>query len=256
MKAVIIEDNQDALDKLKKNLQAYCPQVELIGEASSVMESIPLLAKGRPQLVFLDIELEDGTAFDLLEQLVEPWFRVIFITAFESYAIKAIKYSAIDYLLKPVDVNDLIVAVNRAQSELKRDLEFKKIKFLLELIDDQNFSSIMLKDQYGVQLVEIDKIIRLEAQGSYTKVIQENRDSFTATKVLKGIEKLLPSDNFFRCHQSHVVNLTYLLRYDNMDSDLLFLKNGEKVPLAIRRKQRLLEKLKLRVRSENEDQNS
>ncbi|OEK07199.1 LytR/AlgR family response regulator transcription factor [Roseivirga misakiensis] len=246
LRAIIVEDNAKSTERLEKYLVTYCKEIELVGKSATIKEAIELIQKEKPEAVFLDIELADGTAFDLLERISKPDFRIIFTTAHEAYAVKAIKHSAIDFLLKPIDPDELILAVDRARMEIEQELELKKVKHLLQVIDatDSTIPTLLLRDQYGIQLVHISEIIRLEGQGNYTKIIQKDQPPFMSTKVLKEIVSLLPDELFFRSHQSHVVNLNYVNRYDNRDSDLLFLRNGEKVPLATRRKQHLLKRLR------------
>ena len=246
MRAIIVEDNAKSRERLANYLASYCFQVEVINTSSSVNETFHLIESENPDLIFLDIELTDGTAFELLEKIDSPSFRIIFTTAYEAYALKAIKHSAIDFLLKPIDPDELVKAVERAERELEKEIEVEKIKHLLRVVDTREgtIPTLLLRDQYGIQLVHIENIVRLEGQGNYTRIIQKDQPAFVSTKVLKEIVSLLPEDLFFRSHQSHVVNLNYVVRYDNRDSDQLFLRNGEKIPLATRRKQLLLKRLK------------
>lgn len=175
-------------------------------------------------------------------------FKIIFITAHEKYALKAIKFSALDYLLKPISPEELIQAVSKAKQEIQKEITGLKVNALLQNLEphSNNHKQIILKDKYGIQPTNISDIIRLEASGSYTQFFIQNQESIVVSRVLKEYAALLPEEQFFRCHQSHLINLDYLLRYDKRDGDFLILKDGTKVPLAMRKKELLLDKLRQR----------
>ena len=243
MKTVIIEDNPAARRNLKSLVQEHCFDVQIIGEASSVEEGAILIASSAPDLVFLDIEISGGTSFDLLQQLPEINFQIIFTTAHEKYAIKAIKFSALDYLLKPIDIDELESAVEKARAAIGNNSTPQKIETLIQNINAPSTDplKLVLKDKYGIQIVPVNDIIRLEANGNYTKFVISGQEDLLISKGLKDYDNMLVSESFFRCHQSHLINLNYLLRYDKREGDFLLLKEGNKVPLANRKKDKLLQ---------------
>ncbi|WP_106794331.1 LytTR family DNA-binding domain-containing protein [Aquimarina sp. Aq78] len=242
MKVVLIEDNPAARRNFLELLKEYCPTIDFIGEATNVAEGVALITASKPDLVFLDIEMPDGTGFDVLRKLPEINFQVIFASSHEKYALRAIKFSALDYLLKPIDPEELIEAVQKAESEFEHHKTPQRVQTLIDNINDQSKepTRLVLKDKYGIQIVFVKDIIHLEANGSYTKFFIHNQDSLLVSKGLKEYENMLSSQQFFRCHQSHLVNLDYLLRYDKREGDYLVLKDKSKIPLATRKKEILL----------------
>lgn len=242
---IIIDDNPNAQEFLAELLKTYCRDLTVLGKANDIFEGKKLIKELHPDLVFLDVEMPNGTGFDLLQQLEEINFKVIFTTAHEKYALKAIKYSALDYLLKPIDSNDLIEAIKKAQAENEQDFSKLKIKTLLQNLENSPVQTqkIMLKDKYGMQITPIQDIIHLEADNNYTRFFIKNQDSILVSKSLKEYEMILPKNHFFRCHKSHLVNLDYLVRYDKKDDDILILKNGNKVPVSRRKLEVLMDRL-------------
>lgn len=247
MNIIIVEDNPAAKAMLEGALLELYPSISSIRAADNITDGLKLLQAHQPDLAFLDVELPDGTSFDLLQQLDNIDFKIIFTTAHEKYALQAIKYSALDYLLKPIDIEELVDAMEKVQEETDKENVAIKIKTLLKNIqeeDQQRPTRIILKDKYGIQIVNIKDIIHLEAMGNYTKFFVKNRTHpITNSKILKEYTKLLPESSFFRCHQSHLINLNYLSRYDKREGDVLFLEDGSKVPLATRKREALLKKI-------------
>lgn len=242
MKIVLIEDNPAARRNFLDLLDHYCSDIQFVGEAENVAKGIELIQNRQPDLVFLDIEMPDGTGFDVLQNLPEINFQVIFASSHEKYALKAIKFSALDYILKPIDPEELVQAIEKAKSEVTYHKTSKKVQTLIHNINDQqqNLTRLVLKDKYGIQIVAVRDIIHLEANGSYTKFFIYEQGTLMVSKGLKEYENILSSTQFFRCHQSHLINLDYLLRYDKRDGDYLILKDKSKVPLATRKKEKLL----------------
>ncbi|WP_062060280.1 LytR/AlgR family response regulator transcription factor [Aquimarina longa] len=242
MKVVLIEDNPAARRSFLELLNEYYPNVHFIGEATNVEEGIALITINQPDLVFLDIEMPDGTGFDLLRKFPKINFQVIFVSSHEKYALRAIKFSALDYLLKPIDPEELIEAIEKAKSEFEHHKTQQRVQTLINNINSQSKepTQLVLKDKYGIQIVAVKDIIHLEANGSYTIFFINKQDSLLVSKGLKDYENILSSQQFFRCHQSHLINLDYLLRYDKRDGDYLILKDKSKIPLATRKKEILL----------------
>jgi len=242
MRTIIVEDNPSAARVLRNLIREFSKDLQVLGTASNVIDGIKLVKEIIPELVFLDVELPPETGFELLQKLDTIDFKVIFTTAHEKYALQAIKFSALDFLLKPIDPEELEKAIRKAKETIEKEFEAIKIKTLLSNIkDEKDFpQKIALTDKYGLQIINIKDIIRLEAQGSYTKFFIKNQEILTTSKILKEYEKMLPPTKFFRSHQSHLINLEFLLRYDKRDGDVLILKDGSQVPLAIRKKEILL----------------
>jgi len=247
MNIIIVEDNPSAKAMLEGVLLELYPTINSILAIDNITDGLKLIQAHQPDLVFLDVELPDGTSFELLQQLDSIDFKIIFTTAHEKYALKAIKYSALDYLLKPIDVEELVVAMEKVQETTEKKTIELKIKTLLKNIqeeDKQRSTRIILKDKYGIQIVNIEEIIHIEAMGNYTKFFVKNRPHpIVNSKILKEYVKLLPESLFFRCHQSHLINVNYLSRYDKREGDTLFLEDGSKVPLATRKREALLKKI-------------
>ncbi len=245
MKTIIIEDNPLARKFLSELLVEHCPNIQLKGTASNVHDGRKLIGEVKPELVFLDVEMPQGTGFNLLENIKNIDFQVIFTTAHEKYALQAIKYSALDYLLKPVDVDDLLQAVEKAEQQQPKDISALKIQTLMQNLDakPQSVQKLILKDRYGMQIVKVADIIRLEAEGSYTKFYLNNGKMLTISKSLKEYDNLLPAKDFFRSHQSHLVNLEYLERYDTRNGDVLQMIDGSEVPISRRKRDMLIGKI-------------
>ena len=244
MDLLLIEDNKSIQKVIQAILDEH-PRFNLLAIGSTVEEGKELLKIHSPDLVLLDVELPDGKSFDLLQTISEPSFHVIFITAHEKYALRAIKFSALDYLLKPIDEDELIEAIEKAENNLEAESSSIKLDVLLQNLKNSDQSDkLILNDQYGIQIVQISDIIRLESGGSYTKFVISEMEDVVVSKGLKHFEKMLPQKHFFRSHQSHIINLNWLKRYDKREGDQLFLANGDKVPLASRKKERMLEILK------------
>ncbi len=236
LKAIIIDDEPDARKNLRFLIAESCPAVELIGEANGVASGIQEIEKRKPNLVFLDIQMEDGNGFDLLDAFPNPAFLVVFITAFNDFAVKAFRYSAIDYLLKPTSSNLLMDAVNKVKEKMP-GIQFKKqIDHLMQLSSTKQFDRIVLPSTEGLIFVQIEQIRRMEADGSYTKVYTLNGEVNTVSKSLKEFETLLASPPFCRIHQSHLINLKCVKKFLREDGGYALMDDGSKVMVARRRK--------------------
>ena len=236
IRAIIVDDEEQSRQALLKTIELFCPQVEIIGEANNIgvaEEKINLL---QPELVFLDIHLNRNSGFDLLLKFPKPDFRIIFVTGFNNYAVQAFKVCALDYLLKPVDSDELIEAVEKATEQI--ELEKIKLKYLYHNLKTQNekdkimIISSMEKDEY----VNIPKVIALEAQGNYTYITRERENKICSTKNLKHFEQALENnDVFFRVHHKYIINTKYIKSFDKQNS-LVTLKNGQRVPVSQRKR--------------------
>jgi len=241
--AVLIDDMPDALKVLASDLKKHCPEIEVIGKAGSVVAGAKLLRSVQPDLIFLDILLGDGTGFDLLEIMPNLKAKLIFITASDEFAIKAFRFAAIDYLLKPLDAEQLVEAVQKATQLINNSTE--SIDLLKETINNPTKlpTRISLHSQDKISVVSIDKIIRCESDGNNTLFHLADREKLFVTKTLKSFDGLLKDHPFKRVHQSHLINLNYIQDYVRKEGGYLKMTNGDHVPVAVRKKAEVIELL-------------
>ncbi len=205
--AIIIDDEQKGRIALRQKLQDYCTAVQLTGEAENGEDGIRLIEKNKPDIVFLDIEMPRMDGFEMLHRLPEKKFHLIFTTAYDQYAIKAFKVAAFDYLLKPIDIEELKSAVSKIYNQSPVNTE-KKLVILEQSLDSKNiFSKIAIPTLDGLLFFNIGDIIHLEASSNYTTIYFKDHPKLTASKTLKDFEELLPAHIFFRTHHSHIINL-------------------------------------------------
>ncbi len=229
MKVLIIEDELDARNIIRFFLHQFFPDTfDIVGYSATVSESVAIVNEKKPDLVFLDVRLEDGTGLDFLRKLDKIDFQIIFTTAYDHYAIKAIKYDAIDYLLKPINPEEFKIAV---QKTLDKKHEFEEYHKLQEL-DLEAEQIITIKTAGETHVVHYNDIIRLEADGAYTMIVTGN-NKILASKNLKHFENILPENLFIRTHQSHLVNKKYI---SGIKNDLVILENNHKIPVSFRKK--------------------
>ena len=246
IKAVIIEDEKKSAEVLAQLLQKNCPDISISGKAESVKEGIELVRKAHPELVFLDVMMPDGSGFDVLEKLSDLKFEVIFTTATDKFAVKAIKYSALDYLLKPIDPADLISAVQKILDRNKKISNEENLWSLLENVrqNESQFSKITLPTGHAYEIVLIKDIIRCEANDNYTNVYLANGKKFLVSGTLKHYEDLLPAADFVRVHHSHLININHMLRFLKEDGGYTVMSDGSKVEVSRRKREDFLNKLK------------
>lgn len=238
IKALIIDDESDSREVIRTIVEEYCPNVQVIGEADNAETAYKMISTHQPNLLFLDIQMQPETGLDLLKKFDIYNFEVIFITAWNKYAIEAIKFHALDYLLKPIDIDDLINSVNKAAEKLNMKTENKRLK---KMVSNINLIGITMSD--GIEFTAVHDIIRCEANGFYTWFMINNSKKILATKNLKKFEEQLSSYPFFsRVHSSHLVNINYLKKYFKGESYLL-MKDGSKVPVSRTYKSAFVEKL-------------
>jgi len=242
IKIVLIEDEEKTLNNIRSVIEKYCNDVEVIGVASCVEDAVTLLEKINPDLVLSDINLPDGTCFDILEQLQEIDFKIIFITAFEEYAIKAIKFSALDYLVKPIDPKELIATINKAKKYLENENTNLKLKALLANVRDfsDSLKKIVLKTSNSIYVVDVQDIIRCESDSSYTKFFLKDGRKIMLSKVLKEYDELLKDSGFLRVHKSHLINLNYIDKFNKTDGGYLIMKDSSSVPVSQRKRDTIL----------------
>ncbi len=241
LRIFIVDDEPHCREALRAFLQSDCPEAFMAGEASSVAQALRLLPAARPDLLLLDVHLEDGTGFDLLDHLSKPAFRVIFTTAHDEFALRAFRYSAVDYLLKPVDPADLVAAVRRVIQPGDPLLFERQLDQLRHHNTTRLFDRIALNTGNGLLFTRPDEILRIESQGNYTYVFLENGERHLISQLLTSFEKMLPGPPFFRAHQSHLVNTAFIRKLSRADGDSLVMVDKSVVPLARRRREAFVE---------------
>ncbi len=236
IKAIIIDDIEQARLTLAKDLADYAPDVQLIGEASGVVEGAKLLKIHKPDILFLDIQMQDGSGFDLLDLLVDIPFKIIFITASDAHAIKAFRYAAIDYLLKPVDPDELTNALEKFRKQnINESAKYKLLNESLKNYQKPN-ERLALHSQDKIHIVNISDIIRCESSINYTTFYFVNQKKMVVSKTLKEFEDLLAEMHFYRVHQSHLVNTKYIKEFVKIEGGHLIMSDGSMVPVSTRKR--------------------
>lgn len=235
IRAVIIDDIPEAVAVLKSDLENYCVNIDVIGTADGVVSGAKVIKELKPDLVFLDIQMKDGSGFDLLEILTDVNFKLIFTTASDEYAVKAFKFSAVDYLLKPIDPDELMDAVSRVEGQ---DKPAQRIDLLKE-----NFvktKRIALNTLEKIHIVNVEEILRCESNINYTMFYFTDNSKLLVTKTLKEFDSLLSGHNFIRVHQSHLINTHFIKEFLKSAGEIV-MKDGTRVPVSTRKKQVLMD---------------
>lgn len=243
MKTLIIEDEAQAISALKSEIAVHCSHLEIIGEARSIKEGIAQIKKLQPELIFLDIQLADGLGFDILAAFDDYDFKIIFTTAYSQYAIKAIRFSALDYLLKPIDSQELTDAVARAGKTSKETGKLKLGNFIHNQAEPSARKKIALQTTEGISIFEIKSIIKCSSESNYTCIYFENGKKMLFSKTLKEFEELLSSSGFERIHHSHLINLNHLTNFVNKDGGYVVLSDKSTLPVSQRKRAQLIESL-------------
>jgi two-component system LytT family response regulator len=242
IRTVLIDDERDSISVLRRLLDSYCPEIEIVGTADGVETGAQLIRSVGPDLAFLDIEMTRGNAFDLLNRLKPVSFQVIFVTAFDEYAIKAFKCSAVDYLLKPIDIEDLREAVGKAIRYIHGKSFQAQMSVLLDNMDSfrQGQQKMAIPTLTGLIFVALADIMRLEAKGAYTLIYLHKSESVMATRNIKEYEELLPGAIFFRIHNSHIINIQRIQKYLKGRGGCVVMEDGSSIEVASRRKEEFL----------------
>lgn len=234
MRAVLIDDEISNLENLRTLLEKHCPQVTIIATAQNVNNAVDVIEKYLPDLVFLDIQMGEQTGFDVLKLLPSRNFEVVFVTAYDQYGIQAVKFAALDYLLKPVDIEELRNAVDKAEFKLTRQVQTSQLDFLLQQLKkpETSISKIALQMQSEIRYVALSEIIRCEADNTYTHFFLSSDEKILVSRSLKEYADLLRPSGFLRTHQSHLVNPKYVKSWLKEDGGILLLMSGEKIPVS------------------------
>jgi len=242
VKALIIDDEKHCSDNLQWQLNQYCPEVELVAICNSAEEGLNEIYRKQPQLVFLDVEMPGMSGFEMLEKLTELNFDIVFTTAFNQYANRAIKFGALDYLVKPIDKDELHATIDKVIKR-NQDESLKQLTALLTHIRKSNdlvFQKIALPTMHGFELIPLNNIIYCESKSNYTNICLNNGQQLLISKTLKDIEELLNMHPFFRVHNSFLINLQYAVRYNKGEGGTLILNNDVVIPVSRNKKEELL----------------
>jgi two-component system LytT family response regulator len=242
IKAILIDDEAHCLDTLSILLKEYCPDVQVMDQCRSAKSGLQAIEKTNPDLVFLDIEMPGMNGFEMLEQFSEIPFAIVFTTGYDQYAIKAIHFSALDYLLKPIDPQELISAVKKVQEQRHRPVA-EQFQMLLQQIQDKNhqFNKIAVPTAEGFELIPADEVVRCEADDNYTHLFLKSKNKITACRTLKEMEEQLHDFSFFvRVHHSYLVNLNEVTKYIRGEGGYLVMSDGSSVNVSRSRKDSLL----------------
>lgn len=241
--AIIIDDIAEARQNLREDLSAYCPNIKVIGEAEGVVSGAKLLRKKQGDLLFLDIQMPDGDGFDLLEIVPNLRSKVIFTTASDAYAIRAFRFSAVDYLLKPIDPDELMTAVQKAENQGISKQEAQLEVLLNNMKGEQQLKRLALHTQEKIHVTQIEDIVRMEADGNCTFFHFKDKTRLLVTKTLKEYDQLLSDHPFMRVHQSHLVNMYQIHSYIKTEGGYLLMKDGARVPVSVRKKPEVVRQL-------------
>ncbi len=245
IRTVLIDDEIDSIRVLQKLLETVCPEVEIVGLADGVENGFKVIRETDPDLVLLDIEMAQGNAFDLLNRLQPVEFKVIFVTAFDNYAIRAFKYSAMDYLLKPVDAEELRDAIARMPARQKGGDLVGQMRMLMENMGMINLAQqkIAIPTITGLMFVPMNDVIRLKGNGSYTTLCLASGEEIVATRSIKDYEDMLPETIFYRIHNSQIINLNRIQTYNKGRGGSVTMEDGSVVEVATRRREDFLRRL-------------
>jgi len=243
LNAIIVEDERRSRETLSGLLKLYCKNVNIIAEADGMQSGIEAIENNKPDVVFLDIQMPDGSGFRLLESLKDIDFDIIFTTAFDQFAIKAIKFSAIDYLLKPIFPDDLVAAVKKAEDRQDARNTRKNVEVLLENIKKPETEAprIVLSTSERINVVKVQDILRCESDNYYTLFFFTNGNKLLVSKTLKENEELLGEYNFIRPHKSHLINVNYIKSFNKHEGGYILMTDGSQVPVSRRKKEKIIE---------------
>lgn len=240
IKSIIVDDELIAREVLANYLAKYCPIVEVVGQAQHIKEAVPMIRSLQPQLVFLDVEMPFGNAFDILEACQELRFETIFITAYSEYSLKALNLSAAYYILKPIDITELVAAVNKVQMSILKSDEFNRNKILLQNLQlKPGQQQIALPTLQGFDIIKTDSIIKLQAKGNFTEVYLTDGSFKLICKFLKHFDELLDAP-FIRVHRSFIVNINFIKSYSKSAGGFITLQDGSEIEVSATYKDQLL----------------
>jgi len=239
LRTIIIDDEPDSVNLLQLQLIQHCPQIEMVKTFTSSVKALNEIEKLQPDLLFLDVEMPVINGFELLEKILHLNFSVIFITAYNQYALKAFRFNALDYLVKPIDSNELIEAVTKAEKKVKPTST--QLSLLQRQMRGENATKIAIPGQNGISFIELNEILFVEASNNYSKLTLTDKKTFTISKTLKDVQDVLEESHFLRVHRQYIINLNHVKQF-NRNEGVLTMSNGEHVPVARNQREHLVEK--------------
>jgi len=245
LSAIIVDDEQHCIDRLSQLLSDYKDSIKLVASCHTVEDAKNKIESIDPDIVFLDVHLHEETGFDLLNKLQHINFEVVFTTAYDTYAVEAFRFSALDYLLKPVDKEEFQDTVLKIKEKEGLKDTSKKLEVLFHNFENKvgRLKKVAIPTLEGLILITVDDILRLQSDGNYTNIFLRSDKKLTATKTLKYFEKMLGNDDFFRIHKSHFVNMSYVDKYIKGKGGYIVMSDGSNIDVAVRRKEELLKRL-------------
>jgi two-component system, LytTR family, response regulator len=238
IRTILVDDEENAINALKILLKENCSDIEVVGEAHSALQGIKEINSQKPDLVFLDVDMPHGSGFELLEGLPERNFHVIFVTAHSSYAVKAFKFNAVDYLVKPVNQKELTEAVKKVKNSIQTSGDKINHEVLMKYLKQTQLGKIGIPTGDGVEFMEPNDIIHVDADGSYTRIITKH-NTIMVSKYLKEIQLILDEECFFRPHNSYIINLNHVKKYNSKEC-LIIMTDGSSIVLAKNKKPEFL----------------
>jgi len=238
LRAVLVDDEENGLSALEQKLLEHCPQVKIAGAFTKPEQAIAAIEQFKPDIVFLDIEMPGINGFTLLQQLQYKNFELVFVTAYDHYAIKAIRFSALDYLVKPVDIDELRSAVERAEQKKNNTDNNDRLELLLDHLSNprKDFKHMVIPSQDSIRFIKIDDIVYLEARMNYTHIYMKSGEKYVASRTIKEYEELLSASTFIRIHNSYIINKDYLQKYERGEGGQVIMNNGVRLDVSKRKK--------------------
>lgn len=244
LRAVLIDDDESNLSSLSEKLSKHCQQVEIISRCDNADDGMKVIENLNPDIVFLDIEMPVMNGFVMLQQLTYKDFALIFVTAYDHYAIKAIRYSALDYLVKPVEIEELKAAVSKAEISRSNRSSHLQLDLLLEQLHKKHPRRITIPITDGLQFINVEDIVYLEASNNYTTIFLSGNQKFLVCRTLKDFEEMLPAEIFLRIHHSNIVNKYHVQKYIRGDGGQVVMRNGNVLDVSKRKKSEFLQAIR------------
>lgn len=241
IRAIIADDEPAARETLRNYVLKYCPGIEIIAEAKDVPEAIAAVTEHKPQLLFLDVEMPFGNAFDVLEQTADIPYETIFVTAFSEYAIKALNFSAAYYILKPVAIEELVKAVEKVRENILQNTDLNRSSILAQNLRNPDNKKLVLPTTSGFEVVPVKEIIRLSGSGNYTDIYLTDGRKKVVSKVLKHFQDMLEDQGFMRVHKSHLVCMEHIQAYHRGRGGVLTMADGAEIEVSPTRKQEVID---------------
>ena len=246
IQAVIVDDEVSNIENLTILLNKYCPKIVVAGTATNVDQALLVIRETNPSILFLDIQMPDKGGFDLLKSITNHNFEVIFVTAYDQYAIQAIRFSALDYLLKPVNINELVNAVDRAIINAERKMQNERLENLIHSISNKNQLRIAIPGKKETLFISPESILFCQSDNNYTIFYLKNKQKHIASKPIFEYEELLSTHGFIRCHQSYLVNSLFIKSWIKIDGDRLLMEDGHEIPVSRNNKEKVKQAIGLK----------